>query len=432
MPKKKARPIQLVLQAAGKHPRELAPALFGAHGAIIAQSGSGKSFLLGRLVEELLLTTKARALIIDPNSDFLYLNNVAEDIWNDHKCKDWFYPGEDKDTFAKQWANVAIRITSNRNVGSLLPIRIDWGKLSPEEMGAVLNVDARLDPELFACIGITADYAADQWMPTTEPNYDFPFYRARADELADYLLGGTGTAFLTGHPIARSLLGGNHRMAHRLRAYMDVLAGYEIWRHVGEATQDIAEIISTKWRALTIDLQSLNTDEERLAIVTRALETLWAKAKADLWEATRDPTAADHRVPTFIVIDEAHNLIPAERNAPAAVRAANMLVRIAAEGRKYGLFLLVATQRPRKIDSNVLSECENLILMKMKNETDITYAKDVLGYLEADIGTKARALGKGDALLRGNINTTGDILHCAPRRSVQGGRSLDDDYWSEP
>lgn len=40
------------------------------HTAIIAQSGSGKSFFLGRLVEEILLQTKARCLILDPNADF--------------------------------------------------------------------------------------------------------------------------------------------------------------------------------------------------------------------------------------------------------------------------------------------------------------------------------------------------------------------------
>jgi DNA helicase HerA-like ATPase len=109
-----------------------------------------------------------------------------------------------------------------------------------------------------------------------------------------------------------------------------------------------------------------------------------------------------------------------------------MIVRVAAEGRKYGLFLIVATQRPRKIDSNVLSECENLILMKMKNESDLSYASDILGYLEPDIATRARGLRKGDALLRGNINVTNDVLHCAPRRTAQGGKGLPDKYWTVP
>jgi hypothetical protein len=44
--------------------------LMDSHTVIVAQSGSGKSFFLGRLVEELLMRTKCRCLIFDPNGDF--------------------------------------------------------------------------------------------------------------------------------------------------------------------------------------------------------------------------------------------------------------------------------------------------------------------------------------------------------------------------
>jgi hypothetical protein len=44
--------------------------LMGSHTAIIAQSGSGKSFFLGRLIEELMLQTRSRCVVFDPNADF--------------------------------------------------------------------------------------------------------------------------------------------------------------------------------------------------------------------------------------------------------------------------------------------------------------------------------------------------------------------------
>src|SRR5688572_18082629 len=44
------------------------------HTSIIAQAGSGKSFFLGRLVEEILLNTKAKVLVFDPNGDFRMVN----------------------------------------------------------------------------------------------------------------------------------------------------------------------------------------------------------------------------------------------------------------------------------------------------------------------------------------------------------------------
>src|SRR5713101_3320404 len=49
----------------------------GHHAVIVAQSGSGKSFFLGRLVEEILLRTRARCLILDSNADFKRIHEVA-------------------------------------------------------------------------------------------------------------------------------------------------------------------------------------------------------------------------------------------------------------------------------------------------------------------------------------------------------------------
>ena len=69
----------------------------------------------------------------------------------------------------------------------------------------------------------------------------------------------------------------------------------------------------------------------------------------------------------FIVIDEAHNLaptMPTSERSPEAVSQA--LVRIAMEGRKYGLFLIVVTQRPSRLNENLLSQCDSLCLMNRK------------------------------------------------------------------
>jgi hypothetical protein len=48
----------------------------GAHTVVVAQSGSGKSFFLGRLLEELLIATRARCIVLDPNADFAKCNSV--------------------------------------------------------------------------------------------------------------------------------------------------------------------------------------------------------------------------------------------------------------------------------------------------------------------------------------------------------------------
>ncbi|NVM24158.1 MAG: DUF87 domain-containing protein [Desulfobacterales bacterium] len=50
----------------------------GAKRPVLTQSGSGKSFLVGRLIEELVIKTNARVVVLDPNSDFVRLPEVDE------------------------------------------------------------------------------------------------------------------------------------------------------------------------------------------------------------------------------------------------------------------------------------------------------------------------------------------------------------------
>ena len=81
--------------------------------------------------------------------------------------------------------------------------------------------------------------------------------------------------------------------------------------------------------------------------------------------------------PVLIVIDEAHNVCPAEPPDQLTAMAAEHAVRIAAEGRKFGLYLLVSTQRPQKIPENVLSQADNLVLMRLNSLADAAFTQAV-------------------------------------------------------
>ena len=95
---------------------QVSPESLGSHTAIIAQSGSGKSFFLGRLIEELLLKTKARCVILDPNADFRRISEVVnESLWRnatyDHRNARGFLPHEEsKQKFAPLWTEIPKRI----------------------------------------------------------------------------------------------------------------------------------------------------------------------------------------------------------------------------------------------------------------------------------------------------------------------------------
>jgi len=100
--------IALVRNHSSSDPLEIDPRKFACHSAVIAQSGSGKSFMLGRLIEELLLKTKARVVILDPNSDFVRLADVDSKVWASPPLRSWFFPGETETIFRTAWARVTL------------------------------------------------------------------------------------------------------------------------------------------------------------------------------------------------------------------------------------------------------------------------------------------------------------------------------------
>ena len=80
----------------------------------------------------------------------------------------------------------------------------------------------------------------------------------------------------------------------------------------------------------------------------------------------------------MLVIDEAHNLCSPELDSPLAVAVRERIIQIAAEGRKFGLWLLLSTQRPSKVHPGIISQCDNLALMRMSSPLDLGRTGDLL------------------------------------------------------
>jgi DNA helicase HerA-like ATPase len=89
--------------------------------------------------------------------------------------------------------------------------------------------------------------------------------------------------------------------------------------------------------------------------------------------------------PLLIVIDEAHRFLPEGGNTPAH----RTLSMIAKEGRKYGVGLMIVTQRPSEIDSAVLSQCGSMIALRTTNTAD---RGKIVAALPDDLGGLAELL----------------------------------------
>jgi uncharacterized protein len=114
---------------------------------------------------------------------------------------------------------------------------------------------------------------------------------------------------------------------------------------------------------------------------------------------------SDGAFPLLVVCEEAHRYAPADRSLGfGPTRKA--LSRISKEGRKYGVFLGLVTQRPAELDATIISQCSTLFVMRMANERDQAIvrsavsdaAASLLGFVPA-LGTReVFAFGEGVAL----------------------------------
>jgi hypothetical protein len=114
---------------------------------------------------------------------------------------------------------------------------------------------------------------------------------------------------------------------------------------------------------------------------------------------------SDGAAPMLFVCEEAHRYASADRNIGfGPTRRA--ISRIAKEGRKYGVFLGLVTQRPAELDPTILSQCSTLFVMRMANDRDQAILRSAVSDAAANLlafipslGTReAFAFGEGVAL----------------------------------
>ena len=106
-------------------------------------------------------------------------------------------------------------------------------------------------------------------------------------------------------------------------------------------------------------------------------------------------------------------------------------VRIAAEGRKFGLYLLVSTQRPQKVHENVLSQCDNLLLMRMNSLADLGFVGESSPSFLRSLLERATAFRQGEALVAGKIVSHPCFVRFGARVAEEGGSDIPAD-WARP
>jgi DNA helicase HerA-like ATPase len=116
-------------------------------------------------------------------------------------------------------------------------------------------------------------------------------------------------------------------------------------------------------------------------------------------------TATEKRHPLALFCDEAHLYIPERQQAGGAGEVSvEIFERIAKEGRKYGVGLVVISQRPSEVNRTVLSQCSNLVTMRLTNGDDQAVVRRLLPDSLGGFGDLLPVLDTGEALVVGDAS----------------------------
>ncbi|WP_322938247.1 ATP-binding protein [Nocardioides bizhenqiangii] len=341
------------------------------HTFMCGQSGSGKTYSLGLLLERVLVETSLRIVILDPNSDYVGLGRLRADV---DPARAAAYRSVPDDVAV--WSN---------EPGADRLLRLRFAELDARTQGAVLGLDPIADRDEYA---VLTDLL-------------------RATEAGRPVVSGLDQLIGSPNPAAQHL---------GMRALNLGVLDWSIWSP--DAPSLLQELEEPSSRCLVVDLGSLETLDEQRMVADAVLASLWRLRR--------------NREPVLVVIDEAHNICAAEPSNPVSTVSTERAVQIAAEGRKYGLYLLVSTQRPDKVHENVVSQCDNLLLMRMNSSADVADLARMFSYVPPGLLDGAPSFGMGQALVGGRIYPQGGAyVQMGARVSQEGGADIPT-TWARP
>lgn len=340
-------------------PARLLPHRFNRHTFWCGQSGSGKTYALGVVLEQLIAHTALPIVIFDPNSDFVRLGELE--------------PHATGPT-AEALAQRDIRVL-RPNVEGAEPLRARFTGMPIGSKAAVLRLDPVADREEFNTLVHLRDV-----LQVNDLDLILPTLRASDDPA-------------------------HHRLVQRLEN-LGVL-GWEVWAGARTAA---TEVIDQRPDATVLDLGGFSTPEQHLVVALAVLDELWERR--------------EERRPLLLVIDEAHNLASPRLDSPMAVAVRERLIQIAAEGRKYGLWLLLSTQRPSKVHPGILSQCDNLALMKMSSPVDLAELGTYFGYAPEALIERSPWFRQGEALFAGGFVPAPSLVKMNARLTPEGGSDV--------
>ncbi len=414
------------------------------HLAVIAQTGAGKSYTVGVVLEQL-LALGGTVVVFDPNSDYVLMGQTPRRTATDFAERVQVY---------RVPSDQASRIP-DAEIGAVRRLSVRFSSLDPDEVCDVAGIsDKATNIRLAvrtAAAGLAGDYTPKDLLAALEALGDMDRGGAEVDAAGfDWLgdgpeavdggaepgagdlpggidpdawfgAGGGGAAAWEqskrdadrgangargagrgGRPPSQDAVNG----AQKAHKYIDYLCRLKIW-----GFENVP--LDALMRPMTLSTVDLAGVDRRLA------DFVVAKIVGDVWkQATREGLPR----PVFLVLEEAHNFVPAGADGG---HAAYWLKRVASEGRKFGLFLVLVTQRPYRVHQDTLSQCGSQIIMRLTNPEDQNAIRRASESISEGLLADLPGLNVGEAVILGNLVRVPVMVRIRPRASAEGGSDID-------
>jgi DNA helicase HerA-like ATPase len=327
------------------------------HVAVLAKTGTGKSYAAGVLLEEL-AENGTPVVIIDPHGEY---RTITAENKKDNEVAHMERFGIEPKSYKKD-----VRI-------------FDLGLGNPIKLDSKLTTD-----EIFEMLPAKVSSAQRGLLYSAIKNLEGKDYTLR--------------------DIIEEVDSIESNVKWNLISLLEVLENTKLFSANPTKPNELVK----KGKVTIIDLKEANPEIQQIVVLKIAKELFTARKRGKIPEF-------------FLVLEEAHNFCP-ERGLGEAASSKIMRI-IASEGRKFGVGLGIISQRPAKVDKNVLSQCSTQIILKVTNPNDIKAIMESVEGVEFGTKEEIKDLPIGVAMIVG-VTEQPLFVDIRIRKSEHGGEAI--------
>ncbi|WP_435158643.1 ATP-binding protein [Haladaptatus sp. DFWS20] len=339
------------------------------HLAVLASTGSGKSYTAGVLMEEMMMPdSRASLLVFDPHGEYDTLAEMRGD--GNFGGDDGYQP--EVEFFNSE--NLRIRI-SELNVGDVMAI-LD-------------NPSDRMQERLDSGWRAMQDQESRTW---------------GVDDLLKKM-----------RDIYKSDDSSIGALEWRLRRSIQ---RNELF--TTDANVKLDDLVAPG-RCTVLQMDTLSRRDQQM-IATVLLRRLYQARLASVRNRSEEDGYEGEIIdyPLFALFEEGHRFAPATGGAPSL----EIMRTITSEGRKFGFGLGIISQRPSKIDQDVLSQCGTQVTMQIQNPTDQDAIKNSVEAAGEEVLRELPGLTPGQAVVSGDAMNTPVLIQVRERHTNHGADSI--------